>query len=46
MVNVLMNTAVFKTYVRDRGGKKTPLAEELSLVSRVATRLLIVSVQA
>ena len=38
--------AIFKTYVKDRGGRKTPLEKEVSLILRVATCFLIILVMA
>lgn len=46
MLNVFMHMAIFKTYVKDRGGRKTPLEKEVSLILRVATCFLIVLVMA
>ena len=41
-----MHMTVFKTHVKDRGGRKTALEKEVSLILRVATCFLIVLVMA
>lgn len=46
MLNVFMHMTVFKTHVKDRGGRKTALEKEVSLILRVATCFLIVLVMA